>query len=181
MSSYRISSPQGRRWRQSNPRNEICILRIQCFCSLNGSFPYGQSKNCSANWAEQLAMNDLVVARPDGSPCRRDRVSADFSQMLRRSGMAHIRFHDLRHTAATNMHQLTGDFYTVGKIFGHSIKGIGIQLGSSTNLEATTTQYVDVRLDRIRVILQTYHNEILPEKQLDIKREHTHRKDELVK
>ena len=79
------------------------------------------------------------------------------------------------------MHQLTGDFYTVGKIFGHSLKGIGIQLGSSTNLEATTTQYVDVRLDRIRVILQTYHNEILPEKQLDIKREHTHRKDELVK
>lgn len=61
------------------------------------------------------------------------------------------------------------------------LKGIGIQLGISTNLDATTAQYVDVRLDRIRVILQTYHNEILPEKQLDTKKEHTHRKDELVK
>lgn len=81
------------------------------FCELGGTTYYD---------------NDLVVARPDGSPCRRDRVSADFSQMLRRSGMAHIRFHDLRHTAATNMHQLTGDFYTVGKILGHSLKGIGI-------------------------------------------------------
>ena len=125
------------------------------FCELGGTTYYD---------------NDLVVARPDGSPCRRDRVSADFSQMLRRSGMAHIRFHDLRHTAATNMHQLTGDFYTVGKILGHSLKGIGIQLGISTNLEATTAQYVDVRLDRIKVVLQTYHNEILPEKQLDTKK-----------
>ena len=49
--------------------------------------------------------------------------------------MPHIRFHDLRHTAATNMHQLTGDFYTVGQILGHSLKGIGIQLQLSNNLE----------------------------------------------
>ena len=41
--------------------------------------------------------NDLVVAKEDGSPCQRDRVSANFAQMIRRSGMAHIRFHDLRH------------------------------------------------------------------------------------
>ena len=124
--------------------------------------------------------NDLVVARPDGSPCRRDRVSADFPQMLRRSGMRIIRFHDLRHTAATNMHQLTGDFYTVGKILGHSLKGIGIQLGISTNMEATTAQYVDVRLERIGVVLQTYHNEILPEKQLDTQ-EQQRKKNDLVK
>lgn len=36
------------------------------------------------------------------------------------------------------MHQLTGDFYTVGMILGHSLKGTGIQLGISTNLEAMT-------------------------------------------
>ena len=95
--------------------------------------------------------------------------------------MQHIRFHDLRHTAATNMHQLTGDFYTVGKILGHSLKGIGIQLGISTNMEATTAQYVDVRLDRIRVVLQTYHNEILPEQQLEAQKEQSRKKNELVK
>ena len=106
--------------------------------------------------------NDFVVAKPDGSPCQRDRASNDFAQMLRRSGMPHIRFHDLRHTAATNMHQLTGDFYTVGKILGHSLKGIGLQLGISTNMEATTAQYVDVRLDRIKIVLQAYHDAIFP-------------------
>lgn len=106
--------------------------------------------------------NDLVVARPDGTPCQRDQASHDFAQMLRRSGLPHIRFHDLRHTAATNMHQLTGDFYTVGRVLGHSLKGIGLQLGISTNMEATTAQYVDVRLDRIKIVVQAYHDAIFP-------------------
>ena len=70
--------------------------------------------------------NDLVFSKPDGSPKRKERISSNFSQLLRRAGLPHIRFHDLRHTAATNMHELTGDFYTVGQILGHSLKGIGI-------------------------------------------------------
>ena len=66
------------------------------------------------------------------------------------------------------MHQLTGDFYTVGKILGHSLKGIGLQLGISTNMESTTATYVDVRLDRIKVVVQTYHDAVFqPEKDLE--------------
>lgn len=101
--------------------------------------------------------NDLVIAKPNGAPERRERVSSNFGQLLRHTGMPHMRFHDLRHSAATNMHQLTGDFYTVGMILGHSLKGIGIQLGISNNLESVTAQYVDVRLDRKQVVLDTYH------------------------
>ena len=71
-------------------------------------------------------------------------------------GLRHIRFHDLRHSAATNMHELTGDFYTVGQILGHSLKGIGIQLGISNNMESVTAQYVDVRLDRKTFVLNAY-------------------------
>lgn len=105
--------------------------------------------------------NDLVIAKPNGAPERRDRVSANFGQLLRHLGMPHMRFHDLRHSAATNMHQLTGDFYTVGKILGHSLKGVGIQLGISNNLDSVTAQYVDVRLDRKQVVLDTYHQAVL--------------------
>lgn len=61
----------------------------------------------------------------------------------------------------TNMHQLTGDFYTVGQILGHSLKGIGIQLQLSNNLEAVTAQYVDVRMERKLVVLNTYHEAVL--------------------
>jgi integrase len=82
--------------------------------------------------------------------------------MLRRSEFPYIRFHDLRHTAATNMHQLTGDFYTVGMILGHSLKGAGIQLGISNNLDAVTARYVDVRLERKKEVLGTYHNALHP-------------------
>lgn len=102
--------------------------------------------------------NDLVVARPDGAPYRRETVSAAFGQLLRHLEMPHMRFHDTRHTAATNMHQLTGDFFTVGEILGHSLKGVGISLGISTNLAATTSQYVDVRLERKQTLLDAYHN-----------------------
>lgn len=59
------------------------------------------------------------------------------------------------------MHELTGDFYTVGQILGHSLKGIGIQLGISTNLEAVTAQYVNVRADRKLLVLETYHQAVL--------------------
>lgn len=91
--------------------------------------------------------NKLFVPKADGSPQSRDRVSANFGQLIRHLELPHIRFHDLRHSAATNMHQLTGDFYTVGEILGHTLKGIGMSLGISTNLEAVTAQYVDVRLE----------------------------------
>jgi len=106
--------------------------------------------------------NDIVVARANGAPHRRDQVSANFGQMLRRSDFPYIRFHDLRHTAATNMHQLTGDFFTVGMILGHSLKGAGIQLGISTKLDSVTAQYVDVRLERKKEVLGAYHNVLHP-------------------
>lgn len=120
-----------------------------------------EQKRLLAMSGETYYGNDLVLAKPNGAPERRERVSANFGQFLRHQELRHIRFHDLRHSAATNMHELTGDFYTVGQILGHSLKGIGIQLGISNNMEAVTAQYVDVRLDRKRFVLDTYHKETL--------------------
>ena len=112
--------------------------------------------------------NNLVIAKADGSPFRSERVTNNFGQFLRHLGMPHIRFHDLRHSAATNMHQLTGDFYTVGEILGHTLKGIGISLGISTNLEAVTAQYIDVRLDRKLTVLEAYHSKLHPKESIQI-------------
>lgn len=120
-----------------------------------------EQKTLLAGAGQAYYDNDLVIAKPNGAPERRERVSSNFGQLLRHTGMPHMRFHDLRHSAATNMHQLTGDFYTVGMILGHSLKGIGIQLGISNNLESVTAQYVDVRLDRKQVVLDTYHRAVL--------------------
>lgn len=102
--------------------------------------------------------NHLVIAKPNGVPYRRETVSADFGQLLRRFDLPHIRFHDLRHSAATNMHELTGDFYTVAQILGHSLKGVGMQLGISGSLDSVTARYVDVRMERKKIVLDAYHN-----------------------
>ena len=93
-----------------------------------------------------------------------DYLTSQFPAFIQRHGMKKMRFHDLRHTAATNMHQLTGDFYTVGEILGHTLKGIGMSLGISTNLEAVTAQYVDVRLERKKAVLEAYHKALHPQK-----------------
>ena len=106
--------------------------------------------------------NNLVISKADGSPARADRVTNNFGQFLRHQNMPHIRFHDLRHSAATNMHELTGDFYTVGEILGHTLKGIGLSLGISTNMTDVTARYVDVRLERKRTVLEAYHNAMFP-------------------
>ena len=106
--------------------------------------------------------NQLVISQADGSPVRADRISSNFGQLLRHLNMPHIRFHDLRHSAATNMHELTGDFYTVGQILGHSLKGVGLSLGISTNMADVTARYVDVRNHRKLVVLDAYHNALHP-------------------
>lgn len=61
------------------------------------------------------------------------------------------------------MHQLTGDFYTVGEVLGHTLAGIGVSLGLSMNFEAVTARYVDVRLERKQEVLNAYHKAVHPE------------------
>lgn len=104
--------------------------------------------------------SDFIVCKEDGKPLSEGHISRDFNKLLKELGLPYCRFHDLRHAAATNMHQLTGDFYTVGEILGHSLKGIGNQLGIVGGLEAITERCVDVRLERKRMVLETYHKAV---------------------
>ena len=60
------------------------------------------------------------------------------------------------------MHELASDFYTVGGILGHALKGIGMSLGISTNMADVTACYVDVRLNREATVLDAYHNAMFP-------------------
>ena len=48
-----------------------------------------------------LGDSGLVFCHPDGKPLDPGVVSHTFARVLRKSGLPHIRFHDLRHTHAT--------------------------------------------------------------------------------
>lgn len=106
--------------------------------------------------------NDLVVSRPNGAPRGASWISTYFSKLLAGIGMPRIRFHDLRHTAATNMHQITGDFYTTGEVLGHTLAGISASLGLSMSFDSVTARYVDVRLERKLEVLESYHAAVFP-------------------
>lgn len=111
--------------------------------------------------------NDLVACKENGDPIAQTHVSHAFNNLLEKFNLPHIRFHDLRHTAATNMHELTGDFFTVGEILGHSLKGVGMQLGMAGKLDAATTQYVNVRLERKATVLDTYHKAVKKRREIE--------------
>ncbi len=104
--------------------------------------------------------NDLVVCKPDGSPCLQKRISAKFTSFMRSTGMPKIRFHDLRGTAGTNMYNLTGDFYAVSQILGHSVDDFAQQMGVNLNINTVTTRYVQVQEQRKLNVLTAYHQAV---------------------
>ena len=104
--------------------------------------------------------NDLVVCKPDGSPYLQKRISARFTGFMRSTGMPKIRFHDLRGMAGTNMYNLTGDFYAVSQILGHSVDDFAQQMGVNLNISTVTTRYVQVQEQSKLNVLRAYHQAV---------------------
>lgn len=63
---------------------------------------------------------DFVFAREDGSPVKPDTLSTNFATMIRRSNLPHVRFHDLRHTHATQLLVQGVNPKVVSERLGHS-------------------------------------------------------------
>lgn len=76
--------------------------------------------------------NDLVFPRPDGSPMPPDLLSTNFAAFIRRSGLKHIRFHDLRHSHATQLLLQGVHPKIVSERLGHS--NIGITLDTYSHV-----------------------------------------------
>jgi integrase len=81
-------------------------------------------------WSNTLG---LVFTRDDGSPLHRSAVTHSFKAALAAAGLPDVRFHDLRHSAATLMLERTGG----------EIKAVSTTLGHSTiTLTANTYAHV---------------------------------------
>jgi len=64
--------------------------------------------------------NDLVFAKPDGSCLHPKRVSEWFERRVARSKQPTIRFHDLRHTHASNLLEAGVNAKVVSERLGHA-------------------------------------------------------------
>ena len=83
---------------------------------------------------------DLVVEGGNGGPLNPDTLSSRWRLFLRRSGLPHVRFHDLRHAHATLMLLQGVHPKVVSERLGHASVGITLDLYShvlpSTQSEA---------------------------------------------
>lgn len=73
-------------------------------------------KSAKGNWVDQ----DLVFTENDGTSFHPRRLIEIFKALLQQAGLEEIRFHDLRHTAATQMIINGADILTASKRLGHS-------------------------------------------------------------
>ena len=73
---------------------------------------------------------DLLIDRGDGAPLNPDTLSSRWRLFLKRTGLPHVRFHDLRHAHATLMLLQGVHPKVVSERLGHASVGITLDLYS---------------------------------------------------
>ena len=81
---------------------------------------------------EPVADSALVFSHPDGKPLDPGVVSHTFAKVLKKAGLPHIRFHDLRHTHATLLLKAGVHAKIVSERLGHA--NIGITLDTYSHV-----------------------------------------------
>jgi integrase len=97
----------------------------------------GARRERCASWVDL----DLVMDRGDGSPLNPDTLSSGWYRFLKRSGLPHIRFHDLRHAHATLMLLQGVHPKVVSERLGHASVGLTLDTYSHV-LPAMQTEAV---------------------------------------
>ncbi len=99
-------------------------------------------KSLGEEWLE----HDLVCDLPNGSPWNPDHFSSAWGPFLRRRGLPHIRFHDLRHAHATALLQEGIHPKIVSERLGHST--VGITLDTYSHLLPSMQAEAAAAMDR---------------------------------
>jgi integrase len=97
-----------------------------------------------AAWRDQ---HDLVFADPIGRPLSGSLVTKQFSDALRKAGLPHVRFHDLRHTYATLAIAAGVSLRTVADALGHS--SITVTADTYAHVTPEMKREVATALDRV--------------------------------
>jgi len=73
---------------------------------------------------------DLVFTTRAGTPINRHNLTRDFQALLKREGLPRLRFHDLRHTAASLLLAENVQPRDIMEVLGHSQIGLTMNLYS---------------------------------------------------
>ena len=83
-----------------------------------------QKGNTGKHWKEM----DLVFPNSVGKPRDASNIRLEFNQVLDQAGIPRIRFHDLRHTAASILLNHKIPVIVVSRILGHSRPSVTLDL-----------------------------------------------------
>jgi integrase len=72
--------------------------------------------------------NDLVITSEIGTPLDNSNVLKEFYIVLNKAGLPKIRFHDLRHTAASLLLNNGQGIMAVSKLLGHSKPSVTLDI-----------------------------------------------------
>lgn len=98
-------------------------------------------------WAGAYDETDLVFAQPDGTVERPDRVSRRFKQIATAAGLAVIRLHDGRHSAASLALESGSSMKEVQDLLGHST--YNLTANTYTHVSQTTRDAGAERVARL--------------------------------
>lgn len=92
--------------------------------------------------------NGLVFPEPDGRPWAPDKFTRAFHSLMRRAGFAGFRFHDLRHTHATQLLRQSIHPKVVSERLGHATVSITLDLYSHVlpGMQKEAAERVDAAL-----------------------------------
>ena len=83
-----------------------------------------EKEKAGDRWKE----NDLIFASSIGTPTELRNLLREYKKVLRKAGLPAIRFHDLRHTAASIMLKHGIPVLTVSRILGHSKPSVTLDI-----------------------------------------------------
>lgn len=113
----RLPGPTGTRYVLEEPKTERSRRTIPLTPATVAALRELRKRQLSA---PRKLDQGLVFATPAGSPLDAARVSIRFRRAVETAGLRLIRFHDLRHTAASLMIEAGIDLATISRILGHS-------------------------------------------------------------
>jgi integrase len=123
-----------------------------------------EQEKAGDRWKE----NDLIFASSIGTPTELRNLLREYKKVLRKAGLPAIRFHDLRHTAASIMLKHGIPVLTVSRILGHSKPSVTLDIYAHMipGMQDQAAKLMDEVLTPIPVGLSDRGEEILGKSQL---------------
>ncbi len=147
---HTLSHDKGGVWLLGTPKTAKSKRRIKLTNAAVDALRAHRVRQLSERLAlgEALADHDFIFTRADGEPLRGTHVQQrNFVALLKRAGLPIIRFHDLRHTAATLLLLQGINPKVVSELLGHS--QVGITLGLYSHVLPDMQQDAANAMDRL--------------------------------